>query len=337
MHLKYKKKVKCSTFDGSINNLKLPPLKIGNLTARLPLIQGGMSVRISTAPLAAAVAREGGIGVIGGSGIPPEELYEEILKAKADAEGGIVAVNIMFVAQDYAELVEASIRAKADLIITGAGFSRDIYKIGKKAGIPIASIVSSAKFARLSEKMGADAIIVEGFEAGGHLGTDRPTLEIIQEVLHVVSHTPVIAAGGISNGYEMTEYIKMGCAGVQMATRFVLSHECEASDEFKDALLRAKKEDVIVFDSPVGLPGHAVLNPYARKVLDKETGKTSCSTSCMKQCNRSFCILESLNRSQRGDVDNGILFSGSMVYKFNDILPVKTIIQNLVKEAEEVE
>ena len=317
--------------------MKLSPLTIGKLTAKLPLIQGGMSVRISTAPLVAAVAREGGIGVIGGSGLPPQELYEEIKKAKGLAGDGIVAVNIMFVATEYFQLVEASIKAGVDMIITGAGFSRDIYKYGQETGIPIVSIISKAKFAKLAERCGADAIIVEGFEAGGHLGTDRSTRDIVPEVLAAVDHTPVIAAGGISDGYEWAEYLKMGCAGVQIATRFVLSDECEASDEFKQTLLRAKEEDVILFDSPVGLPGHAVLNPYAKKVLAKDTGKTYCSYQCMKHCSHAFCILDSLVRSQQGDADNGIVFAGSMVYKYNDILPVKTIIENLKKEAESVE
>ena len=318
--------------------LNLPPLKIGKLTAKLPLIQGGMSVRVSTSSLASAVANEGGIGVIGGSGLPPQELYEDIVKAKQLSPNGIIAVNIMFVATEYFELVEASIKAKVDMIITGAGFSRDIYKYGKDYDIPIVSIISSAKFAALAEKCGADAIILEGFEAGGHLGTDRSTIDLIPEVVAAVKNVPVIAAGGISSGYDWAKYLKMGCSGVQIATRFILSDECDVADEYKQVLLNAKKkEDVIVFDSPVGLPGHAVINPYAKKVLNHDTGKTFCHYQCMKSCTHGFCILDSLIRAQEGDVDNGIVFSGTEVYKFNDILPVKTIIANLVREAKEVE
>ena len=319
--------------------MKLPPLKIGDLVAKLPLIQGGMSVRISTAPLAAAVANMGGVGVIGGSGVPPQELYEDIKRAKALSPDGIIAVNIMFVAAEYFELVEASIKAGVDMIITGAGFSRDIYAYGVEANIPIVPIISSAKFVKLAEKLGAAAIIVEGFEAGGHLGTDRSTKDVIPEVLAAVTKgTPVIAAGGISDGEMWVDYMKMGCSGVQIATRFVLSDECEASDEFKQTLIDAKKEDdVVLFQSPVGLPGHAVLNPYMVKVLAEDTGKTYCSYQCMKSCNHAFCILDSLIRSQQGQADDGVVFAGTEVYKFNEILPVKDIIKNLVKEAEAIE
>jgi len=314
--------------------MKLPSLQIGSLTSSIPLIQGGMSVRVSTAPLAAAVAREGAVGVIGGSGLPPKELHDEIIKAKKSADGGIIAVNIMFVASEFVDLVKASIDAGVDLIITGAGFSRDIYKYGTESGIPIVSIVSSAKLAKVSEKCGAAGIIVEGFEAGGHLGTDRPTSEIVPEVLSVVKNTPVIAAGGIANGQEWVDYLQMGCAGVQIATRFVLSEECTVSMAFKEELLKAKKEDVIVFDSPVGIPGHALKNKFMEKVLAKNTGKTYCRYQCMKHCSKAFCILDSLNKAQEGDIDNAVLFTGTNVYKFNDILPAKTIIKNLVKEAE---
>jgi NAD(P)H-dependent flavin oxidoreductase YrpB (nitropropane dioxygenase family) len=317
--------------------MKLPPLKIGNLTARIPLIQGGMSVRVSTSSLAAAVAREGGIGVIGGSGIPPKDLYDDIVKAKKEANGGLIAVNIMFVAAEFAELVQASIEAKVDMIITGAGFSRDIYKVGKAAGVPIVSIVSSANFAKLSEKCGAAAIIVEGFEAGGHLGTDRLTKDIIPEVLAVVKDIPVIAAGGISDGYIWAEYMKMGCAGIQIATRFILTPECDVSDKYKQALLDAKAEDIVVFQSPVGMPGHAVMTPFLRNYLDKKLGRTICAWQCMKHCNHAFCILNSLIDAKDGDLEKGIVFSGSKVYKFKDILPVKTIMDNMIKEAESVE
>jgi NAD(P)H-dependent flavin oxidoreductase YrpB (nitropropane dioxygenase family) len=317
--------------------MKLPSLTIGKRTVRLPLIQGGMSVRVSTSSLASAVAREGAIGVIGGSGIPPKEIYEDIKKAKANAGDGLIGVNIMFVANEYTQLVEASIAAEVDLIITGAGFSRDIYKYGKDSGIPIVSIVSSDRLAKTAEKCGADAIIVEGFEAGGHLGTDRSTIDVIPEVLRAVDHTPVIAAGGIANGMEWAAYMKMGCAGVQIATRFILTDECDVADEYKQLLLHAGPEDVIVFQSPAGLPAHAIRNAFMEKVLAEETGKTICAYNCMKHCSKRFCLLSSLNRAQKGDVEHGVVFTGSNVGLFNEILPVKTVIERLVKEAESVD
>ena len=165
--------------------MKLPSLKIGDLTARVPLIQGGMSIRVSTSRLAAPVAKCGGIGVIGGSGIPEDELKEDIRKAQSETDG-IIAVNIMYAMKNFYDLVIGSIEAGVDMIVTGAGFSRDIFKIGKQHDIPIAMIVSSPTLARLAEKLGAAAVIVEAKEAGGHLGTDKPLRTIFPQIRDVV-------------------------------------------------------------------------------------------------------------------------------------------------------
>src|SRR3990170_239290 len=220
--------------------VKLPELKIGRFTARIPLIQGGMSVRVSTSSLVSAVAECGGIGTIGGSGIPIEELKGDIRRGKRVTRG-IVAVNIMFAIRQFMESVMASIEAGVDMIVTGAGFSRDIFKVGKDHNVPIVSIVSSPEFGRLAERCGADAIVVEAKEAGGHLGTDRPLRELFPEIRRVVKKVPLIAAGGITDGYEFGEMMgKYGADGVQMATRFVLTKECDVSDSFKDAYRNAK-------------------------------------------------------------------------------------------------
>ena len=133
--------------------MKLPEIQIGNLTARIPIIQGGMSIRVSTSSLAAAVAECGGIGTIGGVGVPLEELKADIRKAKSMTKG-IIAVNIMFAVRNFMETVKASIEAGVDMIATGAGFSRDIFKVGKDAGVPVISIVSSPEFGRLAERNG---------------------------------------------------------------------------------------------------------------------------------------------------------------------------------------
>ena len=184
--------------------MKLPPLTIGKFTAPVPLVQGGMSIRVSTSALAIPVAECGGIGTIGGSAIPLEELQADIRKAKA-ATRGIIAVNIMFAMKNFYSLVQGSIEAGVDMIVTGAGFSRDIFKIGKETNTPIVSIVSSPSFAMLAEKLGAAAIVVEAKEAGGHLGTNVALRELFPEIRKVVKKVPLIAAGGITNGYEMAE------------------------------------------------------------------------------------------------------------------------------------
>jgi len=317
--------------------VKLPELTIGRFTAKIPIVQGGMSVRVSTSSLAAAVAECGGIGTIGGSGIPLEELKEDIRKAKQMTRG-VVAVNIMFAVKQFMETVMASIDAGVDMIVTGAGFSRDVFKVGKEHNIPIVSIVSSPEFGKLAERSGADAIVVEAKEAGGHLGTDRPLRELFPEVRKVVKKVPLIAAGGITDGYEIAEMMgKFGADAVQMATRFVLTKECDVADSFKQTYLNARKEDIVLIDSPVGLPGRAIRNRFLDRYFgggDIYDGK--CRRGCLKSCSHSFCIIDRLDLSRNGDVEEGLVFSGENVWRIKDIPSVKELIDRLVAEAESV-
>lgn len=314
--------------------MKYNPLQIRGLKPVIPIIQGGMAVRVSTGKLAGAVAKCNAIGVIGGSGMSVTELKEEIAIARKIAEGkGIVAVNIMVAAHDFLELVQTCIDEKVELLIAGAGFSMDVFKMTKGTTTAFAPVVSSAKAAKLGLKLGADAIIVEGKEAGGHLGTDRPLKEILKEVLEVVEgKIPVIGAGGILHGSDICEILKMGANGVQMSTRFVLSDECIVHDKYKQYYLDHSKDDMYVFLSPVGYPGRAIMTKFLEKVENKEIGRFPCKHLCLKSCNRRFCIIEALVRSQAGDVDNGIVFAGERFSEIKDILPVKTIIDNLLEE-----
>lgn len=315
--------------------MKLPELKIGKFTARIPIVQGGMSVRVSTSSLAAAVAECGGIGTIGGSGVPIDELKEDIRKAKRMTKG-IVAVNIMFAVREFMDVVMASIEAGVDMIVTGAGFSRDIFKVGRQHDVPIVSIISSPEFGKLAERSGADAIVVEAKEAGGHLGTDRPLRELFPEVRKVVTKVPLIAAGGITDGYEIGEMLgKYGADGVQMATRFVLTKECDVSNAFKEVYLNARQEDVLLMDSPVGLPGRAIRNRF----LDRFHGGENvydgeCKRNCLKKCAHSFCIIDRLDMSRNGNVEDGLVFSGENVWKLKDIPTVRDLVDRLVAEAE---
>lgn len=317
--------------------MKLPSLKIADLTARVPLIQGGMSIRVSTSSLASAVANCGGIGVIGGSGIPVEELQADIEKAKK-ATNGIVAVNIMYAMKNFYNIVMGSIEAGIDMIITGAGFSRDIFKIGREHNTPIVMIVSSAPFAKLAEKLGAAAVIVEAKEAGGHLGTDRPLREIFPPIRKVVKNIPLIAAGGITNGYEMAEMMdKYGADGIQIASRFVLSEECDVDDNFKQAFLNAEKEDIVLTSSPVGLPGRAINTPFVKAKnagVDMTTKK--CEYVCLKKCDHHYCINERLNMAKDGNIEEGLVFSGENTYKMKEILPVAEIFKRFIQQAESV-
>lgn len=295
-----------------------------------------MAVRISTGALAGAVAAEGGIGVIGASGMPLDELRREIRSAREKAKGGIIGINIMFATREFWGVVTTAIQEKIDLVITGAGFSRDIFKIGKESNTPIVPIVSSARLAKTSDRCGASAVVVEGKEAGGHLGTDRSIKEIFPEVRKAVD-LPVIAAGGLTTGQDIVEMIKQGANGVQIATRFVLSHECNAALPYKQRYQEAKKEDIVMITSPVGMPGRAIKTAFVEKILKKNAPTPMGCDFCLKHCSLEYCIIQALINSQEGDIENGIVFSGENVWKIKDkrIRPAAEIIRELVKEAEE--
>ncbi|MFA5839746.1 MAG: nitronate monooxygenase [Candidatus Margulisiibacteriota bacterium] len=317
--------------------MKLPELKIADFVAKVPIIQGGMAIRISTGKLAGAVAAAGGIGVIGASGMSFDELREEIKIARNLAKGGVIGINIMFAAREFWGIVRTAIQEKIDLIFTGAGFSRDIFKAGLDTKTPIVPIVSSARLAQTSERCGATAVVVEGKEAGGHLGTDRSIKDILPEVRKVVS-LPVVAAGGISCGQDIVDLLKMGANGVQIATRFVLSEECNAAPSYKKRYQEAREEDIVVISSPVGLPGRAIKTAFVEKLLKKEAPKPQGCDFCLKNCSLVYCIIQALINSQKGDIDNGVVFSGQNVWKIKDrsIKPAAEIIKELVTEAEEV-
>jgi nitronate monooxygenase len=298
-----------------------------NINLKYPLIQGGMAVRVSTAPLAGAVACAGGIGIIGATGMSVEELRREIREARRLAMNGAIGVNIMFAVRNFAELVKTSLQEKVDLVITGAGFSRDVFSWGKEACVPIFTIVSTSRLAKIAEKYGAAAVIAEGYEAGGHLGTELSTAEIVPEIKGAVK-IPVIAAGGITDSSDIEGMMKLGADGVQMATRFVLSEECAVADSFKAHYLSAREEDVVIIKSPVGLPGRAIRNVFSEALARGESPGIKCN-NCLKVCSKEYCILEALENSRVGDIDHGVVFSGQNVFKIKTILPVKKIFAEL--------
>lgn len=314
--------------------MRLPQLRIGNLMPKFPIIQGGMAFRVSTAPLVSAVTNAGGIGVLGASGMSGDELREEIRKTRKMCSGPF-GVNIMYAVKNFPQLVKTAIEEKIDVIFTGAGFSRDIFKWGKDSGVPVVSIVSSTKLAVIAQRLGAAAVVVEGKEAGGHLGTDRPLLELFPLIRKAVK-IPLIAAGGIIDGKGMAKMFKLGADGVQMGTRFVLSKECDVSDAFKEMYLKAKEEDVILVPSPVGMPGRALRNVFAEKVMSGDKVKPPECRRCLKNCSTDYCIMKALDNSRLGNIDEGIVFAGKNVYKVKDILPVREIFDRLVKEVESI-
>jgi len=313
--------------------VKIPELRIGNLTAKIPVIQGGMAVRISMAPLAAAVANEGGIGIIAGSGLSVDELRAEIREAKRRTEG-IIGVNIMFAVKEFAQLVAVSLEEKVDLLVSGAGFSRDMFDWCRAADVPVVPIVSTPKLAKIAEKLGAAAVIVEGNEAGGHLGTERSMREILLEVKAAVK-IPVIGAGGVVDGQDVADVLKLGADGVQMGTRFALSEESSAAPEYKEHMLRATEDDIVIIHSPVGLPGRGIRSQFTQELEEDGDVRPKKCIGCLKQCERNFCIIDRLEKAQQGNMQEGLIFSGSKVYKIKEILSVHQIFENIRKALNE--
>lgn len=356
----------------------LPPLNIGDITAPLPIIQGGMAVRISLSGLASAVAREGGIGVIGTAGIGFEEpdfytnfidannraLRKEILRAKELASGnGFIGVNIMVALTNYDEMVKTSIDAGADVIFSGAGLPLMLPSHVKEGcRTKLVPIVSSGRATTIICKRWQqrfnycpDAVVVEGPLAGGHLGfkaeqLDKPefALEIlIPEVIEAVKpyediyrkKIPVVAAGGIYTGGDIHKFLQMGAAGVQMATRFVATHECDADIKFKEAYIAAKKEDIVIIKSPVGLPGRAIRNKFTNDVADGKKTPFSCPYHCIITCDYQhspYCIAIALTNAQKGKLAGGFAFCGANAFRVDKIISVKELIEAIADEYEKV-
>lgn len=301
-------------------------LKIGDLTINVPIIQGGMAIKASMARLAAAVANEGGIGVIAGTALTTEELKAEIKRARDMIvnKGGALGVNIMFATTNFMDLVKASIEAGIDVIIFGAGFSRDIFEVVKGTGVKVIPVVSTLKLAKISQKLGADAVVVEGGNAGGHLGTELDSWDIVGEVAANID-IPVFGAGGVITPEDAQRMLSLGVDGVQMGSRFIASEECEVDDFFKKMYINAKEGDIVKMMSSAGLPANAIISPFVKKVIDDNPDKPTHCDNCLKKCTHKFCVNERLRRAHAGDYEGGIFFAGRDAWKINEILSVQEI------------
>ncbi|MGV3025465.1 NAD(P)H-dependent flavin oxidoreductase [Clostridium thermobutyricum] len=351
--------------------MNIKPLKIGNLQVRLPIIQGGMGVGVSLSSLAAAVTNAGGIGVISAADIGFKEkdfntnskaanlraLKEHIKIAKEKTKNGVLGVNIMVVTKDYEDYVKTAIDAGIDLIISGAGMPTALPKIVKDSTVKIAPIISSLKACRVIMKLWEkhnnrlpDAVIVEGPKAGGHLGFKKDQInmkeeEFEAEVVKIIDHVkeyeekynaqiPVLVAGGVFDGNDIAKYLKLGASGVQMATRFVATDECDASDDFKNAYLNSTIDDVEIVSSPVGMPGRAILNDFVKKTKEGKVKVERCY-DCMIPCNPAdtpYCITQALINSVTGNIDNGLVFCGENAHRIKEIVPVQKLMDSLEKE-----
>ena len=313
--------------------MEIPSLKIGAVLARYPIIQGGMAVSVSTAELASAVANEGGIGVIGATGMSLDNLRAQMREARA-ATKGLLGLNVMVAAREFKESVLVALKEKVDVIIAGAGFSRDIFTICKEWKTPVITMVASVKVARLSERLGASAVIVEGCDAGGHLGTEEHAADLLPAICEAVS-IPVIAAGGFVNGSDIGRMLELGAAGVQMGTRFLLSDECTVHKNFKNLLLNAKATDLVRIMSPVGLPANAIRTPLVEKYLKQDNSiKPKSCDGCLKKCGKQFCILEALTAARNGDYERGLFFTGKRYVDITTVESVKKIFADLAVEAQ---
>lgn len=349
-------------------------LKIGHLTAKVPIIQGGMSIGVSLSSLASAVAREGGIGVIGtamiGMGEPDifsnprgadtRALKREIRKAR-EKTSGILGVNIMVALTNYADLVKTSVEEGIDIIFCGAGLPLDLPKfLTNSSRTRLAPIVSSGRAAAILCKKWLsnfnylpDAFVVEGPMAGGHLGfkpeqvnnPDFALENLVPQVLDAVrpfeiehgKDIPVIAAGGVYTGADIHKYLTMGAAGVQLGTRFAATEECDAAREFKQAFVDATAEDLVLIKSPVGLPGRAIRSKFIDEVNLGVRKPFKCPYHCIKPCDYKkspYCISFALISARKGNLKNGFAFAGSNAYRVKEIISVKELMDSLVKEYE---
>jgi len=310
--------------------MELPTLTIGSRTARLPIVQGGMAVRISMGPLATAVAEAGGVGLIAGSGLSVAELTAEVRRARA-ATAGVLGVNIMVAVRIFKDLVGAALAEGVDLVVAGAGFSRDVFAWCREAGAECVPIVGSARVARLAEKFGASAVVVEGCDAGGHLGTDRHVFDLLPEILDAVD-IPVIAAGGLATGADIKRALDAGAAGVQMGSVFAATVESSAPDAFKQMYVDATPEDIIITTSPVGLPGRAITSPLTRRIAAGDYPPIDRCRACLKECGKEYCIIDALETAQRGDVEHGLVFAGTSAAQVHDIPTVAVLMDRLCAE-----
>ncbi len=344
---------------------------IGSHKPVLPLIQGGMGVGVSLSSLAGAVAAQDGIGIISTAQIGFQEadfetnteeanlraIKKHIERAKSIAGGkGLVGVNVMHALQHYQEHVKAAAEASADVIICGAGLPTDLPALTEGTCASIAPIVSSRRAAALliqtwQKKYNRlpDFLVIEGPKAGGHLGfkpeqlEDIPALSYDDEITSIIDYIqdvsekndiyiPVFVAGGISARKDVEAAQRLGADGVQVATRFVPTVECDASDAYKQAYIRAREEDVVIIQSPVGMPGRALHNRFVERTLSERIPVTRC-LHCIKKCNPAsipYCITKALIDAVQGDTENGLVFCGANVGMVKEITTVQAVMEELL-------
>lgn len=349
--------------------MELKPLQIGELTIKYPVIQGGMGVGISRSSLAGAVSANGGLGIISSAQIGYDEpdfekdqnlanlnaIHKHIKKAKEISKGKPVGINIMVALKNYEAQVKASVEAGADVIISGAGLPMHLPEYVKDSKCKIAPIVSSEKAATIilhnwAKKYNrtADFIVIEGPKAGGHLGFKKEQLNSItdseydNEIKKIIDAVkgyeekfnqkiPVIVAGGIFDYSDICHALSLGASGVQIASRFVATYECDADEKYKRAYINASDKDIEIIMSPVGMPGRALRNKFVQLIEEKPIPVERCF-NCLEKCNPTkvpYCITKALTDAVRGDTENGLVFVGANVGRINKIVSVHDLMEEL--------
>ena len=345
----------------------IEPLKIGDIEIRLPIIQGGMGIGVSRASLASAVTNAGGLGVLSGAQIGYDEedfannpfeaninaLKKYIKEAKEKTNNGPIGINFMVAQKFYDDYVKTAIKSGIDIIISGAGLPMKLPELVANSKVKIAPIVSSLRALNIILKTWdkkynktADMIVIEGPLAGGHLGFsveqletevdfDKIVIDIIEEVEKYEKkysmNIPVVVAGGVYKAKDIIKYLKLGAKGVQIATRFVTTHECDAHINYKNAYINSKKEDITIVKSPVGLPGRAIKNKFLENVNNNLVERNKCY-KCLQMCNPKeipYCISSALIEAVKGNVDNGLIFCGQNAYRNNEIVSVMSVMNEL--------
>ena len=345
-------------------------IKIGDKLTRIPLIQGGMGVGISLGRLAGAVAKEGGVGIISTAQIGYREpdfddnpaeanlraIRSEMEKARAISPDGIIGFNVMTALREHAEHIRAAVKAGADIIISGAGLPTELPALTEGSRTKVAPIVSTDKSAQVilkywdrKYKRTADLVVIEGPLAGGHLGFKKEDLseytpdvysEEIRRIIRTVKSygekygvdIPVVVAGGIYDGDDVKRVMALGADGVQVATRFVTTEECDADIRYKEAYIRASEEDIAIVKSPVGMPGRAILNPFMKRVMAGGKIPHSPCHGCLEKCKPAeipYCITDGLINAVKGNVENALLFCGAKAWKAQKIDTVRGAVQEL--------
>ncbi len=352
----------------------LPPLQIGSYTIPVPILQGGMGVRVSAHRLASAVANEGGVGIIATVALSLASKYyekgrdyyranikaliDELNDARRLSPNGINGVNCMVAIRDFEAMVRTSVEHGAQIIVSGAGLPLRLPEFTSSnkqtALIPIISSLRAAtllskRWYKLYKRL-PDALIFEDpNRAGGHLGVkfikqlftkefDSDT--VLPELAEwsrkqYGDEIPIITAGGVWDRQDIDHALSLGAKGVQMASRFICTYECDAHDSYKQAFIDAKAGDVVIVDSPAGLPGRALNTAFTKALLRGGEVANTCIATCLEACRcreekETFCIAMALHRAQQGDMENGLVFTGSNAVRHTGIVHVHDIFQELI-------